>query len=186
MAVREQLVLAALQLIESAGEQGFSTRAACDLAGVKAPTLYHHFGTADGLLSAALDEAFRQFLARKQALIVGEDAVAALMDGWDDYVAFATERPRLYCAMIARLLQGGVIPAAEQARTHLIARLHAIEVEGRLRVTQEEAADLVWGSAHAAAMLIAASGHMPAPAVISALRDTALSSIASREEGKVK
>ncbi len=173
-----------MKLLETAGEQGFSTRAACDLAGVKAPTLYHHFGNADGLLSAALDEAFRQFLARKQALVAANDPVLALMDGWDDYVAFAAERPLLYCAMIARVLQGGQVPAAEEARSHLLARLRAIATVGRLRIAEEDAADLLWGSAQAAAMLLAASGHTPSPAVIAALRDTARRSVVKEENGE--
>lgn len=39
----------------------------CAVVNVSAPTLYHHFGSADGLLSAALAEAFEQFLQRKSA-----------------------------------------------------------------------------------------------------------------------
>jgi hypothetical protein len=33
------------------------------------------------------------------------------VEGWDDYVRFSAERPRLYAAMMARVLRGAAIPA---------------------------------------------------------------------------
>jgi len=64
---RETLVAAALKVLEQDGEAQFSTRAVCAIANVTAPTLYHHFGNADGLLSAAMAEVFVQFLESKKA-----------------------------------------------------------------------------------------------------------------------
>ena len=66
--------------------------------------------------NAAVTRGYHEFLARKTALTTSGDPVQDLMEGWDDYVAFARERPRLYAAMTARLLSGAHIPAAEQAR----------------------------------------------------------------------
>ena len=63
MHARATLLASALEVLEHRGEAGFSTRAVCAMAGVTAPTLYHHFGSADGLLSAAITEAFAQFRA---------------------------------------------------------------------------------------------------------------------------
>ncbi len=54
-------------MLERDGEPAFSTRAVCALANGAAPTLYHHVATADGLVSAAIEEAFAQFLAREAA-----------------------------------------------------------------------------------------------------------------------
>src|SRR6201996_9629830 len=119
MDMRQTLVAAALTVLEQAGEAKFSTRAVCALAKVTAPTLYHHFSNADGLLSAAIEHAFEQYLISKQAAIRSDDPVASLGDGWDNYVRFAAARPRLYSAMMARLLQGADIPAARQAQTML-------------------------------------------------------------------
>ncbi len=56
MDTRETLVAAALKILEREGAAQFSTRAVCSIAKVTAPTLYHHFGSADGLLSAAVEE----------------------------------------------------------------------------------------------------------------------------------
>ena len=127
MDARSNLVAAALKLLEESGESGFSTRAACAIAGVTAPTLYHHFGTADGLLSAAIEAAFAAFLKSKQNQAGERDPIRALKGGWDDYVAFAAARPRLYAAMFARVLQGADIPAARQSRGILEDRLARID-----------------------------------------------------------
>ena len=89
------------------------------IAEVSAPTLYHHFGNADGLLSATLEEAFRQFLQSKQAAGRPADPVTTLVEVGHDYVRFvAAARPRLYAAMLSRVLQGGQTqPPSEPSRS---------------------------------------------------------------------
>ena len=178
MDTREALVVAALKVLEQDGEAQFSTRAVCAIANVTAPTLYHHFGNADGLLSAAMAEAFAQFLEGKKAATQSSDPETALRQGWDDYVRFAASRPRLYAAMMSRVLKGGHIPAAEQGFALLTDRIAAIAAEGRLAVAVETAADLAWASANAAALLHVTAqlrkAAKPAPAVIDGLRDHAM------------
>ena len=68
MNTHDALLNAALQVLEEEGEAQFTTRSVCAIAKVTAPTLYHHFGSADGLLSAAIKEAFAQFLRVKGLL----------------------------------------------------------------------------------------------------------------------
>jgi AcrR family transcriptional regulator len=184
MDTRDTLVAAALTALEQDGAEKFSTRAVCSIANVTAPTLYHHFGSADGLLSAALEEAFRQFLESKKAAIQSSDPVLALEEGWNDYVRFAAERPRLYAAMMARLLQGADIPAAGQAYALLIERIEAIAAAGRLAMAVNDAAQTAWASANAAsllhvtAVLQATAGMQPPdPAVIDGVRDRAMTAI---------
>ena len=186
MNTRETLLAAALTVLEQDSAENFSMRTVCALANVTAPTLYHHFGNADGLLSAAIAEAFEQFLARKKAAAAtpSPDAETAFRQGWDDYVRFAAERPRLYAAMTARMLQGGDIPAAGQAYALLVERIETIAAEGRLAMAVQDAVQTVWGSAHAAAFLhvaaavrAAATITPPDPAVIDGLRDHAMSTI---------
>lgn len=181
MSTYEVLVAAALEVLEQEGEAQFSTRAVCAIANVTAPTLYHHFGNADGLLSAAMAEAFAQFLRSKKAAIQSSDPETALRQGWDDYVRFAAARPRLYAAMMSRVFKGGHIPAAEEGTAQLKSRVAAIAAEGRLAVTVEAAVDLIWASANAAALLHL-TAHLrdakrPLPAVIDSLRDQAMQTI---------
>jgi AcrR family transcriptional regulator len=186
MSTRETLLAAALTVLEEDGAEKFSMRTVCALAKVTAPTLYHHFGSADGLLNAAVAEAFEQFLARKKVAAAARwpDAATALRQGWDDYVRFAAERPRLYAAMTARMLLGGDIPAARQAYALLVERIETLAAEGRLAMAVQDAAQTAWASAHAAAflhvtaaMLAAAPTTPPDAAVIDGLRDRAMSAI---------
>jgi AcrR family transcriptional regulator len=84
MDTRATLVTAAIMILERDGGGKFSTRAVCAAAGITAPTLYHHFGSVDGLMSAAIAEAFNQFLARKLEAKQSSDPALALRQGWDD------------------------------------------------------------------------------------------------------
>ncbi|MGS0892609.1 TetR/AcrR family transcriptional regulator [Burkholderia stagnalis] len=184
MDTRETLLAAALKVLEEKGQAQFSTRAVCAIAKVKAPTLYHHFGSIDGLLSAAIAAAFEQFLASKKAAVQSPDPVMALCEGWDDYVRFAAERPRLYAAMMARVLQGADIPAAKQAHALLVARITAIAAEGRLAMPVEAATHVAWASANSAALLyvtaalqVVTEPRAPEPDVVARLRDDAIQSI---------
>ena len=178
MSMRETLLAAALKVLEEGGEAQFSTRAVCAVAKVTAPTLYHHYGSADGLLSAAMTEAFAQFLQSKQASIQSGDPETALRQGWDDYVRFAAARPRLYAAMIGRVLQGARIPAAEQAFALLDQHVQAVAGEGRLGVPAEVAADLMWSSVNAASLLYVTArlrgSAPPTPPVVASIREHAL------------
>ena len=114
MDTHDALLAAALKVLEEDGEARFSTRNVCALANVTAPTFYYHYGSADKLLSAAIAEAFRQWLESKKTAVKSPDPATALRQGWDNYVQFAAARPRLYAAMITRFLNGATIPAAEQ------------------------------------------------------------------------
>ncbi|MBB6669324.1 TetR/AcrR family transcriptional regulator [Cohnella nanjingensis] len=185
MNTRDTLLNAALKVLEEEGEAQFSTRSVCAIAKVTAPTLYHHFGSADGLLSAAIAEAFAQFLESKRTAVQSSDPVMALREGWDDYVRFAAARPRLYAAMMSRVLDGAEIPAAEQAFALLIERIAAIAAEGRLAPTIEVAADLIWASANAASLLhVTARLRKVAPptsAILEQIREGAVRSILNSE-----
>ena len=181
MNTHDILLDAALKVLEEDGEAQFSTRKVCAIANVTAPTLYHHYGSADGWLSAAMAEAFGQFLESKKAVVRSADPVVVLREGWNDYVRFAATRPRLYAAMMSRVLDGADIPAAEQAFALLLARIAAIAAKGRLRPTVAAAADLMWASANAASMLHVTArlrkGAPPASAVLEQIREGALRSI---------
>jgi AcrR family transcriptional regulator len=191
MDTRETLLAAALKVLEEEGEAQFSTRAICTIANVTAPTLYHHFSNADGLLSAAIAEAFRQFLESKKAAVNSPEPETALRQGWDDYVRFAAARPRLYAAMMTRVLKGGTLPAAEQGAAVLTQRIQAIAAEGRLVQSVEAAADLVWASANAAALLFVTAqlrnAARPDPVVIDELRERTMQALLTpRKEAKAK
>lgn len=184
MATRRLLIEAALEVIERDGSAGFSTRAVCAIVKVSAPTLYHHFGSADGLLSAAIAEAFDQFLQRKTAAIQSSDPEQSLREGWDDYVRFAAERPRLYAAMMARVLNGAQIAAADQSFALLARHIRVIAAAGRLAMPEDAATQLAWASVNSVALLYVTAAlevteHLrkPEPALIQGIRDRVIRDI---------
>jgi len=191
MDTRQRLIEAAITVLEEEGTPGFSTRAVCDIAAVRAPALYHHFGSADGLLSAAIDAAFEQFLSSKHLREgTNTDPVEALRDGWDDLVHFVAERPRLYAAMVARMLSGASIAQANRVIETLATSIAAIDIAGRLRTTPDEALQIAWVAAQGASMLYAAPavgaiGSLPdpTPAVLEGIRNRTLAAICSDVSG---
>ncbi|MDG0811155.1 TetR/AcrR family transcriptional regulator [Cohnella rhizosphaerae] len=159
----DKILAAALKVLEEEGGAQFSTRAVTAIAQVTAPTLYHHFGNADGLLSAAIVEAFKQLLASKIAAAETTNPEMALRQGWDDYVRFAAARPRIYAAMMGRLLEGAHIEAADQSHQALVHNVQRVAAEGKLAVPAQAAADLVWASANTAAWLYVTAQSRKAP-----------------------
>jgi AcrR family transcriptional regulator len=111
-----------LKLLREGGPASLTTRAVCDCAGVTAPTLYHHFGTKDGLLRALAHAELQAFFARKQRMKPSQDALRDVRRGWDDWVDFAIDHTDL-----VRALQTGgsatVVPLRETAQAIAAGRL---------------------------------------------------------------
>lgn len=131
LTTQDVLLNAAEGLLEEVGPEGVTTRAVCAIASVKAPTLYHHFGDKNGLLDALVARGVTAFLARKRAMPDTEDAAADLIAGWDDFIAFALERPRLFRLMVQRLGDNPQVIEAAMATTDQ--RLARLAEAGRLR-----------------------------------------------------
>ncbi|MDN6529803.1 MAG: TetR/AcrR family transcriptional regulator, partial [Brevibacterium sp.] len=62
---RSRLLNAAADLIAAAPGEDFSLRAVCDVVGVKMPTLYHFFGSKQGLIEAVIEHGFDMYLSAK-------------------------------------------------------------------------------------------------------------------------
>mgnify|MGYP003790479671 FL=1 len=177
---KARLLAAAFELIGRESAANFSTRAICDIANVTAPTLYHHFGSADGLLSAVISEAFDQFLASKRARN-SPDPILALVQSWDAYVEFAAARPRLYGAMMARFLTGADLPAAREGQAMLSSSIMQIDAADLLAIPPAAAVQLIWVSANAAALMFLAAKMQPGlairepdAAILATMRDSAI------------
>jgi AcrR family transcriptional regulator len=139
---RQALIDAAAEVIARRGVDAASTREIYALAGVKAPTLYHHFGDKQGLLDAVVTDAFERYLAAKRALpATGGDPSDVIRQGWDLHVSFARANPALY-----RLMwppgQADLPPAAAESARSLREGFAKLERQGALRpgVTSRDAA----------------------------------------------
>jgi AcrR family transcriptional regulator len=96
--LREELIRAAVEIIEEAGPDDFSLRAAARRAGVSAAAPAHHFGDVRGLLTAVATVGFRDFADELEAVNL-TDRRAAVTAVARAYLRFAQKRPGMFRLM---------------------------------------------------------------------------------------
>lgn len=138
---RRLLLEAAAELISDAPGQDIPLRAICDKVGVKLPTLYHFFGSKEGLLDAVIDYGFDLYLAIKDGHSSTGDPIQDLRHGWDAHVDFGISQPGFYALMYGQVSPGRR-PEAQGRPTRVLLGLTQLAAEqGRLVVSPENAAD---------------------------------------------
>jgi AcrR family transcriptional regulator len=137
---RDRLLLAAAQLLDEARGGTVSTRQIIDRARVRAPTLYHHFGSKQALLDAVVSHGFTEFLRERRAAGATTDAIADIREGWDSHVSFGLEFPSAYTHIYGNVRAGVPCGVADHVRAHLLAALEPAAQQGRLRVSPADAA----------------------------------------------
>ncbi|GAA3435305.1 TetR/AcrR family transcriptional regulator [Kutzneria kofuensis] len=135
---RDRLLLAAGQLLHEARGGNVSTRAICERAGVQAPTLYHHFGSKQGLLDAVVNYGFTQYV--EQHTEDTADPVRALRSGWDSHVRYGLEHPGFYVLLYGQIEPTVPCTLTARAEAMLLDRLVEVARQGRLLVPPAEAA----------------------------------------------
>jgi AcrR family transcriptional regulator len=133
-----RLMEAARSLLAEHPEREPSTRELYEAAGVAPPTLYHHFGTKDGLLEAVVEEAFSAYLERKRGVRRTGDLLVDFAAGWDMHIGFGVENPVLYRLMYGRE-EGRRSRAAQAAEAELRRGLERLAGAGLLRTGVDEA-----------------------------------------------
>ncbi|MFC0674884.1 TetR/AcrR family transcriptional regulator [Brachybacterium hainanense] len=137
---RERLLAAAADLIAAAPGEDFSLRAVCDAVGVKMPTLYHFFGSKQGLVDAVVERGFDLYLGQKEAMETSGDPIQDIRAGWDAHVAFGIANPGFYTLMYGTVSPGHS-PAAQARPSEILRGLTArAEEQGRLVVPSAQAA----------------------------------------------
>jgi AcrR family transcriptional regulator len=144
MATEDQILSAAADLVERYGAEALTTRAVCQAAGVTAPTLYHHFGDKNGLLRAVVAQGVETFMARKRANRQTADAAADLKRGWDGWIAFALERPKLFRLMVESTRSDP--GATREAFVLMRAIIERLAADGRLTTDADTAARTIWAA----------------------------------------
>jgi AcrR family transcriptional regulator len=115
--LRAALLAAAEAELAEKGIEQFSLRGVAKRAGVSHAAPAHHFGDAQGLLTALAAEGFTRFLATQRA------REAAAPPGQPDrlvaaglgYIAFATRHPALFRLMFASARPDFAAPALQEA-----------------------------------------------------------------------
>ena len=146
MTTEDQILTAAALLLEKDGVEAVTTRAVCQAAGVTAPTLYHHFGDKDGLLRAVVAQGVNAFMAQKRANRQTADAVADLRRGWDGWIAFALERPKLFRLMIESTRSDP--SASQEAFVIMRGIVERLATESRLTTDVDTAARTIWAASN--------------------------------------
>ncbi|MCF3962619.1 TetR/AcrR family transcriptional regulator [Streptomyces fuscigenes] len=175
---RRRILEVAAELLEREGAQALSTRSVAAAAGIRAASLYQHFGDKDGLLSALAVHAFDVYVARKQNLTPSGDPVDDMRRGWDVHVDFGLEHPAFYLLMYGTDRPGRRPPVAREAQELLMAFLRRAAAHGRLRVPPALAADLLFAAVTGVTLsLIGVPEDDRDPEVSPRMRDTLISSL---------
>jgi AcrR family transcriptional regulator len=173
---RTRLLNAAAELIAAAPGQDVPLRAICDKAGVRLPTLYHFFGSKEGLLDAVIEHGFEQYLAVKRRHESSGDPIQDIRDGWDAHVAFGLSQPGFYALMYGQVTPGRQ-PAAQARPTEVLLTLtRAAAAQGRLIVDPEQAAAHVL-AANVGVTLRQITAGTPDPDLSGAAREATIAAI---------
>lgn len=131
---------AAADMIAASPGEEISLRAICDAVGVKMPTLYHFFGSKQGLLEAVIERGFDLYLSVKSAHESTGDPIQDMRDGWDAHVAFGLANPGFYTLMYGKV-RPGYSPAPQSRPSEILLELaRRADAQGRLVVPPEQAA----------------------------------------------
>jgi AcrR family transcriptional regulator len=153
--VKDTLLGVAYRVLEKEGSSALTTRRVCEEAGVTMPTLYHHFGNRDGLLSAVHAVALEKFMAKKRALGQTLDPVADLRSGCEQVLEFARAHPAVTAAVMARAIEQPQL--LSQAYGLMRARVERCAKDEALRVPADQAAEHVWAVIQGLVLSIIAS-----------------------------
>ena len=173
---RDRLLEAAAGLIAAAPGRDVSLRSICDEAGVKLPTLYHHFGSKEGLLDAVVEHGFDLYLNVKEGNGDGTDPIGALRAGWDAHVDFAVANPGFYALMYGQVAPGSRPAGQDRPGQILLALTRSAADQGLLVVDAEQAAAHVLAANVGVALRQITLAHVD-PELSAAMREATLAAI---------
>lgn len=184
MTVKQHILEAAAELLARSADAEISTRAACEAAGVTAPTLYHHFGDKDGLLAAVVDFGWATFLESKRttAAVVHSHIADDIRAGWDNHIEFARENPNFYKLMWSPAVSANSA-AFREAYQMLHDRLDLGAGRGQLRLSADTAARMVMSATTGAALSVISQPDLYGdPTFVTQLREAVIAAVTTGED----
>jgi AcrR family transcriptional regulator len=101
--LREEIVGAAIRLVDAVGADAVTLRAVAREAGISAPSIYDHFDDVERILGAVVAQLFVELAADVDAAQEGvADPVRRLQAGCDAYLRYAVLHPRRYELLFRR------------------------------------------------------------------------------------
>ncbi|EQB10834.1 MULTISPECIES: TetR/AcrR family transcriptional regulator [Sphingobium] len=173
---RANILVAAASLLDEGGIDALTTRAVAARAGTQGPTIYRLFGDKKGLVEAVAEHVLRTYVTEKTAREAPADGVSALRDGWDAHVAFGLAHPAIYRLMNADR-HGAISVIAEGGYAVLRDLMRKIAREGRLRVSEERAVDLMRAAASGIVMILIDKAPVEREGLSDAAREAILTAI---------
>lgn len=140
--MRTRILNVTMKLLKAEGRDAITTRAVSQAAGIQPPIIYRLFGDKQGLLDAVAEFGFNSYISRKQSAPTTSDPVEALRFGWNLHIEFGLANPEIYLLMYAEPRPGEKSPAAKASFQILRNHIHQVAAVGRLRVSEERAANL--------------------------------------------
>ncbi|MCV7409529.1 TetR family transcriptional regulator [Mycobacterium florentinum] len=120
--VRDEMLHAAVGLLDSDGPDALQTRKVASAAGTSTMAVYTHFGGMRGLIAAVAEEGLRQFDAA-QTVPQTADPVADLFTVGAAYRRYAIERPHMYRLMFGSTSAHGINAPAGNVLTLTVAQI---------------------------------------------------------------
>lgn len=137
---KTRLLNAAAQLLAKSAGGPVSTRQITELAGVTAPTLYHHFGDKDGLFNAVVDAGFEEYVLSERNVAPTGQPFEDVRRMWDNHLQFGLDRPQLYSVMFGNFRPGARSVRVAEAEAFMGEMLERAALAGQLSVPPREAA----------------------------------------------
>ena len=121
--VRDELLHAAVAILNEDGPDGLQTRKIASAAGTSTMAVYTYFGGMPGLIAAIAEEGLRQFDAA-MTMPQTSDPVADLMATGLAYRRYAIERPHMYRLMFGSTSAHGINAPAHDVLTLSLAEIN--------------------------------------------------------------
>lgn len=123
----DRVLTSALQVYASSGQEGFTVNAVTEASGVSLGSLYHHFGSFDGLAAAlytrCMEQLFEELTSAVTRSRTARTGVRALVHA---YLRFTEERPDAALFLHASAYAGYLTAHAERIREAKAAMLGGI------------------------------------------------------------
>ncbi|KRE68430.1 TetR family transcriptional regulator [Arthrobacter sp. Soil736] len=135
-----RLLRAAAELLANSAGAPVSTRQITQLAGVTAPTLYHHFGDKEGLFDAVVAAGFEEYVAGERDFAPSGQPLEDIRRMWDNHVQFGLNQPELYLVMFGNIRPESRPSIVADAEALMEEMLNKAAAAGQLNVQPREAA----------------------------------------------
>jgi AcrR family transcriptional regulator len=185
MSVKTRILEAAADLLAHSPDADISTRAVCERAGVTAPTLYHHFGDKEHLLSAVVDFGWAAFLESKRtvAAVVHTHVADDIRAGWENHLEFARKNPNFYKLMWSPMVAANSAAFRESFQM-LYDRLDLGARRGQLRVSVGSGARMVMSAVTGTALSVISQPELYGDSAFTTqLREAVIAAVTVADDG---